>query len=104
MKSAKTKITATVKAYIQLYPEEFAAFKGQMKDLRHELKDEKFGTANDSNYMRAIIEMPAILHEMIVNTLNLEELEWFKSGGPDKHEGSHWFALNFPAFRLPDLI
>jgi hypothetical protein len=104
MESAKFKIKNTVDTYIKLNPEEYGVFKEFVKQQRHALKDEHFGVSNDSNYMRALYEMPVTLHDMITNALNIDELEWFKSGGEDRKQGGRWFANTFPTFRLPDAV
>lgn len=88
-----------------LQPEEYAQFKDAMVGIRHTLADERFGQAvHSGNEMRALYEMPATLHEIITNSLSVEELTWFKEGGANKKEGARWFAQNFPAFRIPDLV
>jgi hypothetical protein len=57
MRAAKTHITAIVKNYIKLYPQEFELFKKGMTAVRASLKDEEFGTT-DSKYQRALYECP----------------------------------------------
>lgn len=105
METAKLKITKTVKDYIDLFPDEYRIFKEQVMKNRSALADENFGVASGSgNDMRALFEMPVVLHDMITNALTGDELAWFKYGGNDKREGGRWFATAFPAFRLPDKI
>lgn len=102
MESAKINIKKIVSEYIKLCPEEYTAFKEQMKTRRQEMVDEKFGQAkNTDSGMRALFEMPATLHEMLVHNLTQDQLEWFKKGGENGLEGGRWFANTFREFTLP---
>jgi hypothetical protein len=104
MQSAKAKIKKIVETYIKLSPEEVAVFKQYMQQRRGGMVDDRFGLTEGSKDMRALIELPVALHEMITNGLAADELEWFKSGGASKNEGSRWFAKTFPLFTLPSHI
>lgn len=103
MLTAQTKITKCVEDYIALQPDEYERFKLQIASARGGLADETFGTAAHSS-LRALFEMPEVLHEMIVNQLTVEELTWFKEGGSNRKEGADWFARTFPVFRIPDKV
>lgn len=104
MPSAKSKLKAIVETYIRLNPEEFAVFKEYVAQKRGTMTDERFGITKDSKHTRALVEMPVALHDMIVKGLDINELEWFKSGGKERNEGNRWFATQFPVFRLPDAV
>lgn len=97
MQSAKIKIKKVVEDYIRLWPEEFSIFKSMMTDKRGLLQDKDFATVEASS-MRALFDMPATMHQMLVNSLTEEEMKWFKAGGTEGHDGGRWFARNFPAF------
>lgn len=102
MTSAKDKIRTCVDEYMRLFPEEFALFKDWMATRRSSLIDEEFGQVQGSgNEMRAVVEMPEVLHAMIAQRLDTDELTWFKSGtDTNRNAGSRWFMGAFPVFAL----
>ena len=104
MKSAKTKIKKIVDSYIDLNPEEVQTFTQYMEQKRSSMADAHFGRTEDSKELRALVEIPVALYEMIANGLTEEETDWFKSGGAAKNEGNRWFATQFPLFRLPESV
>ena len=105
MKEAKAHIREIVRLYITLNPGEFSDFKKGIEMMRA-LKHDDYASAASmgSKDTRALFEMPVTLHEMLVNNLTEEELEWFKAGGPNRKDGGLWFARTFPVFRIPDKI
>jgi len=105
MKEAKKHITEIVKLYVKLNLQEFEDFKKGVQMMR-ELKHDDYASAANmgSKDTRALFEMPVTLHEMLINNLTDEELEWFKAGGPNRKDGGLWFARSFPAFRIPEKI
>lgn len=106
METAKTKIDKCVASYIKLMPDEYAAFRAQLKGHRAGLIDQKYGTtdAGAASSMRAMFEMPETLHDMLVKALTEEEIIWFKAGGDDRKEGARWFANKYAAFRVPEKV
>jgi len=105
MKQSKDRITAIVKGYILLHPEEFEAFKEGMNAVRASIKDEEFGTLEGTEYTRALYEMPETLQTMLIMSLPEEDMLWLKDGIPsDRKQGGRWFATNFPVFRIPDKV
>ena len=105
MNSAKSHIKEIVKLYVKLNPQEFEDFKKGIEMMR-QLKHDDYASASSmgSKHTRALFEMPVSLHEMLINNLSEDELEWFKAGGPNRKDGGLWFARTFPAFRIPDKI
>lgn len=104
MQSAKINIKKIVDEYIKMFPIEYEDFKHAMQYRRATMHDAKFGTANTESGMRALFEMPVTLHDMFTNNLTTDQLKWLKEGGSDGHEGAHWFARTFPAFKLPENV
>lgn len=104
MQSAKTKLKKIVQTYIELNPEEMHVFKEYMEKRRDAMTDDKFGRTQESHNVRALVEIPVALHDMIIKGLDEDETEWFKSGGAAKNEGNRWFATQFPVFRLPESV
>lgn len=105
MQNAKTHITQIVKAYIELFPDDFQTVKDGIALTRNNYLDEYASAKlNGSPDMRALFEIPVDLSEMLIMQLTEEEMEWFKAGGADRKEGGRWFAKNFPAFALPNSI
>lgn len=52
---------------------------------------------------RALFEIPEDLSSMIVGSLDIDELMWFKSGTKaNPNQGGRWFTKAFPEFALLD--
>lgn len=101
--SSKKAITAVVKDYIKLFPEEFSEFKKGMTALRAVTRD-KFASLDGTKYTRALYEMPETLSNMLITRLDEADMLWLKAGGADRKEGAIWFARTFKDFCIPDVI
>lgn len=100
MQSAKSKIKKAVKDYARLRPEDYKNVCEVIAEKR-KLTKSKFGLLEGSEHMRALFEIPEDLHDMLVQALAVEELQWFKSGVVgDKNQGGRWFATTFPQFAI----
>lgn len=85
MQTAKESIRQCVKTYIEIFPQEFEAFKSQPKQEAH--------SANMETIETKIAEYPENLYALILKTLDENQLKWFGS-----KEGVKWFVNNFPMF------
>lgn len=103
MKSAKTKLRAVVKAYQKISPQDYIDVISVIAAKRA-LPKKKFGLIEGSEMTRALFEIPEDLSSMIVGSLDIDELMWFKSGiKGNPNQGGRWFAKTFPEFCLIDI-
>lgn len=93
MTSTQTKIEKIVTTYIELFPDEFEAFKKGMRAKRDNLKTDFAETKGMDTFDRLLFEIPATLHTMIHGQLTTEEFDYYQS-----KKGSHWFASKFKVF------
>lgn len=98
MNETKKLITKIVKDYTINNKEEYLLFQSAMQMKKDTLRDE-FGKPEGSEYHRALLELPEVLHNDFIMRLAVEQMIWFKS-----KEGAHWFARTFPLFCLPNKI
>ena len=101
---AKHTIRQIVEGYKLLYPDQYEAVCAMVREKRGLLADEKFATSAGGS-QRGLFEIPALIHDSIVDLLSDEQLLWFKTGTKlNPNEGGRWFAKTFPEFRIADQI
>lgn len=99
-KKTKDKIIASVKSYIELFPEEYIAVTDQINKKRWSLDDMEFGQAiTDSVIIRGLFEIPEKLETIIFKYLTSEELTEFRG-----LKGGRWFAQKFIQFRTANEV
>lgn len=104
MVSAKQHIRTIVENYIQMFPQEWEAFKEGMVAVRASAADD-FATLRGTKYSRALYEMPETLQTMLILQLPEDEMIWLKSGTRSApNAGGHWFAKTFKEFAIPAKI
>jgi hypothetical protein len=90
------KIIGVVDSYKQFYPDDYLAVVKIVKDKRENLKN-KFGDMTKKlDYMeRPLTEYPETLFFLLNKILSEKEMEYFSST-----KGHHWFATQYPEFRI----
>jgi len=85
MQTAKESIRQCVKTYIDIFPQEYEAFKSQPK--------QEVVSANMDTIETKIAEYPENLYALILKTLDDDQMKWFGT-----KEGVKWFVKTFPVF------
>ena len=92
---AKQKIDKSVKDYIQMFPEEFEAFKKAHR-IKVDMQANKFASSErDSMVERALHDVPETLYSSLRLKLNDDEFNYFPSKA-----GARWFAKKYPVFAV----
>lgn len=99
MDRTKQRIKNLFKLYKDTWPEEYRTFCEGMEVNRQIMRDE-FASVKDGQIVgRALHEMPEKFYAAVIQELESEELEYFKS-----IDGARWFAKAFPECALPQKI
>ena len=85
MQTAKESIRQCVKTYIDIFPQEYEAFKSQAK--------QDVVSANMDTIETKIAEYPETLYALILKTLDDDQMKWFGT-----KECVKWFVKTFPVF------
>jgi hypothetical protein len=93
----KKKIEKVVKQYIKENQEEYHLVVKELRGEREKNKDKFATVSHDKNVKRKVFEIPATLHNMIINECNADELMLMKDG-EDGIDYGRWFAKRFPEF------
>lgn len=87
METAKNNIRICVEKYIELFPDEFKAFKEQPQIDAHDAKMDSLETK--------VAEYPENLYYIILKTLDEEQMKWFGT-----KQGIRWFVKTYPVFKV----
>lgn len=90
----KAKVRSAVLDYISQYPEEYEAFKLQLSEYKKSLKNE-WGSTGDHALERELYQIPENLDNLITKRVSVDSFHNMTS-----ISYAHWFASEFPQFRV----
>lgn len=97
--STKNSIRGIVKYYKRLFPDEYSLAVKQIEQNRKN-QINKFASIKGNEFVeRALIEVPETLSTMFTIRLTEDEMKEFK-----EKKSVHWFATEFPQFKLAEKI
>ena len=99
----KKKIEKIVKQYIKENEEEYHLVIRELKGERERNKDKFASVSYDKSIKRKMFEIPATLHNMIVNECDADELILMRDG-EDGKDYARWFAKRFSEFSSSIII
>lgn len=99
MESTKNKIIEIVKAYSEVFFDEYEAVVSYLKKKRNN-RNNNFAEIKGNDYVvRSLYEIPETLDNIIQTKLDDKDKQFLKS-----KEGGHWFVKKFPQFRITEKI
>lgn len=99
MNKVQKRIKDIVDDYKILFADEYKLFVKQQIEVRKGNIGQYAEIKGDNMIERKLFDTPENLHAMFIETLNTEELTWFKS-----KDGGRWFAKYFKEFRASEKL